>query len=386
MDKITHEAVTELLNTSNAKPAVTIYCPMHKSASPPHMSEEQIRFKNLIHKAADMLKNREDGAELDKALCSKLDELVSDQKFWESQSQSLLLCAYPGSIRMFYLPTDTEEYVAVDDNFHLAPVLSMLQEEVQYYVLAVAQHNPKLFKGDLYGLYETGTDFPTSVEQGLNLDEVNQKSEHARSAVGSSLGTTGFHGRGGARDPGEEDRARFLRMIDHIVYTNTDRSLPLILAGTDSEVAEFRALSKYPKILNKSIRGSYGNAKPQDLAEMAHKLVREEIVKLRQQSVLSEYETVRGTNPERVATTKEAIARAAEQGRIDKLLVRVLRNTTDTVRDTREAVGRITFPELDLSSSVNRMANKVWQTSGKIIGLDASEMPDGALMVARLRY
>jgi len=386
MEKISLTSIQELLYIDNSQPAVTIYCPMHKSASPPHMTAEQIRFKNMIHKASAMLRARGGAEDLEKALIKKLDELMSDQNFWEERALSLLLCARPGSIRMFDLPADTEEYAAVDDSFHLAPVLSILQEEVSFYLLTVAQHDPKLFKGDLYGLYETEVKLPATIEQGLNLDEVNQKSEHARSAAGSSLGTTGFQGRGGARNFGEEDRARFFRMLDHIVYTNTDRSFPIILAGIDAETAEFRTLSKYPKILNKTIRGSFGNAKPQQLSELARNVIHEEVILSGHQSVVNEYETVRGTNPERVATSKEAIATAAEQGRIDKLLVRVLRTTTDTVRETKKAVGRITFPEIDVSSHVNHMASKVWQTSGKIIGLSASEMPDGALMVARLRY
>lgn len=385
MEKITHKAITTLLKNSKA-PAVTIYCPMHKSGAPPHMTEEKIRFKNLINKALEELKNSGVTPELESALGDMLDSSLHNQEFWESQSASLLICAQPGSIRLFKLPLDTEEYVAVDDSFHLAPVLSIVQEAVDFYVLSIAQHAPKLFRGDMYGLYPTKVELPETLEKALNIDEVNQKSEHARSASGPSLGPSGFHGRGGARDPREEDRARFLRMIDHIVCTSTNKSLPLVLAGIDAETAEFRHLSKYPAILQKTISGSYSGAKPQDLYQSAYSIVHEEIIATQQKEAVTEFESIKGATPERVATSKEAITEAAEQGRIDKLLISILRHTTDTVRDTREAMARITFPELKLSSSMNHLANKVWQTSGKIIGLDSSQMPDGSPMVARLRY
>lgn len=386
MERLTHQAVTELLSKNPKQPAVTIYCPMHKSAAPPHMTEEQIRLKNLIHKAVEMLKGHPDGRGLEKALCDMLEESLNNQQFWEAQTEGLLICAQPALIRLFHLPVDTEEYVAVDDNFHLAPVLGMLQEELEFYVLAVSRHDPKLFKGDMYGLYETGLELPQTPEKALNIDEVNQKSEHARSAAGPSQGPTGFHGRGGARDPRQEDQARFLRIIDHMVCTHTKQPLPLILAGTDNETAEYRSLSKYRNTLSQTIPGSFSGAQPQELYGPAYEILRAEIVDTKHHEIFEEYETLKGANPDRVATTKDAIAEAAEQGRIDKLLIGVIRTTTDTVRDTREAMARITFPEIGLSTIMNRIANQVWQTSGKIVGLDANQMPNSPLMVARLRY
>lgn len=386
MDKITRQAINKLLQQKDSAPAITIYCPMHKAAAPPQLTEAQIRFKNLIHKAVEQLKYRSNSQVTEKVLCKTLEELQADQTFWESQSQSLLLCARGDKLKMFHLPIATEEYVAVDDTFHLAPVLSMLQQEAAFYVLTLSRHEPKLFKGDLYGLHDTNVVMPRNIQESLNLDEVNHKSEHQRSATGPSMGTAGFQGRGGARDPAAEDQARFFRMIDHIVCTNTDRTVPLILAGIDAETAQFRGLSKYPNIINKSIRGSFRDAKPSDIANQAFELVHDEIVKSNRQNILNEYETIKGANPKRIAIKKDAIVSAAEQGKIDKLLIRMLRTTNDNLIDTKQAINRITFPDIDLSATINKMAARVWQTSGKVIGMEASEMPDGAPMVAHLRY
>ncbi len=48
IEQITQTALTELLEAVPQSPAVTIYAPMHRAATPPNMTEDQIRFKNLV--------------------------------------------------------------------------------------------------------------------------------------------------------------------------------------------------------------------------------------------------------------------------------------------------------------------------------------------------
>jgi hypothetical protein len=87
-----------------------------------------------------------------------------------------------------------------------------------------------------------------------------------------------------------------------------------------------------------------------------------------------------------VAKDQKAIESAAEQGRIDKLLASVYRNTSDTVSDSFADVLRITFPGKDNSRTLNNLAVTVWQMSGKVVNVLPDQIPNNALMVARLRY
>lgn len=381
---LTQQAIEMLLHDSK-KPAVTLYIPMHKDVSPPHMSENQIRFKNLLHQAMKQLEARSDGGQLAKQLQAYLDQAFDQQAFWEKQTESLLVCARPGKVQLFNLPIDTEEYVAVDDCFHLAPVLALLGDNQAFYVLSIAQHNPRLFKGDMYGIHTTSLKLPYSVESGLNIDEANQKSEQSQSASGSSMSASGFNGRGGARDPREEDRLRFFRLVDQLVCNAADRSLPLVLAGIDAETAEYRHLSKYPNITHGTITGSFSDAQSQTLFEPAQAIIRQECIRPRHESILEAYQRLQGTHPERIAQDHLMIAEAAKQGRIDTLITTLSRHTADTVRDNVQAVMRITFPE-QMGAMVNKVAGAVVQTSGRIISIDPARIPGNTSMVALLRY
>lgn len=387
MRTITSEIAKELIAAGDTQPAVTIYAPMHTTASPPHISENQIRLKNLVSRAIDEIVRRygEDHM-LAKELAGWLDKAYDDLTFWEGQTPGMLLCAKSGDIRWFNLPIDTDEYVAIDDTFHLAPILAMLNQNHSYYVLTVAQHQPKLFRGDMYQLRISEVQLPSSVQAALGIDEQNQKSENQGSAHGTGMQTGGFNGRGGGRNPQEEDRMKFFRIIDRIVCNRAEGGLPLILAGIESETVEYRHISKYPRIMKGIIAGSHADINMDSLHSHALDIINNELVQPAHQSVIEEYKELEGTNPGRTAHDAESIASAIEAGRVEKLLATMENQTTDNIRDTRQPITKITLPEGEKGRLLNHLACRVWQMSGTIISLTPQEMPHGAQMVARLRY
>ncbi|HYH74723.1 MAG TPA: hypothetical protein VD735_02060 [Candidatus Saccharimonadales bacterium] len=385
MKKITNQAIADLLAMEHNGPAVTMYIPTHTSASPPHVSENQLRLKNLTHAAAEQLQEQGNDA-LAKELRQKQEELMDDLAFWETTTRGLLICANADTFQLFHLPMDTEEHVSVSDSFYLAPILGLLHDAQEYYLLTVAQHNPKLFKADMYGLQPTAITLPASVQEGLNIDENNQKSEQSLSAGGSSFNTSGFNGRGGARNPQEEDRARFFRMIDNILMNKADRSLPLILAGIDAETVEYRAHSKYPTILQGTLSGNMEHANLDELFEQTQAIIHDEIIEPKHLQAMEEYQRLLGTNTARTAHDDSTIRDAANQGRVGTLIVGLSRMTRDTVRDDIRPAERLTFPEGTMADAFNSIALAVQNTSGSVVMVNQDAMPQGTGLAAILRY
>jgi hypothetical protein len=381
MHELSRSSIAALLTADGNDPKVTIYIPMHVAATPPHMTENQIRFKNLIHKATEQLRTKQH-KKLAALLDAELEKRMTDVHFWEAQTEGLLLCAADDAVQLFHLPLDTEEYVAVDSCYHLAPVLGLLHDEQSFYVLSVSQHQPRLFAGSMYGLCEMQVDLPESLEASLNLDENNQKREQGQ-AMGHGVD---FNGRGGRRDSREEERLRFFRLIDSIVVSATERGTPLILAGTESETAEYRTISKHSQVMHATITGSFAGAKAHELFAAAYAIVHDELVVARRQRAIDYYKQLQGTHIERVATDPIAIAEAAKQGRIDTLLVALRQNTADTVRDTAKVVERITFPRTEINNLINKAATAVANASGRIINIDTGSVVTPSPVLALLRY
>jgi hypothetical protein len=105
----------------------------------------------------------------------------------------------------------------------------------------------------------------------------------------------------------------------------------------------------------------------------------------RQQLVL-DYQRIAGENPARASTDPVEIVEAAEQGRIERLLIAMSRFTKDTVRDQLESVPKIVFPGGNKNQIVDRAAQFTWGQSGKVYNLAQEDLPHNASLAAIFRY
>ena len=310
------------------------------------------------------------------------DRLIEDASFWESQTEGLLILASQDQFRLFHLPIDTSEYVAVAENVFLAPLFGLVSDWRDFYVLCVAQHTPKLYKGNFFGLEPVKVDLPGSIEEGLRIDEMRQKGEQQRS---KRANRDGFNGRGGERNSQDIERLRFWRLIDKQIGHKVTTKFPLILAGIESEVAEFRQLSKYPKLLSMHIDGSFSEADVNDLLEPAKAIYKEEVIEPEHYAQAERFRLLHAKD--QTATEIETVARAAAEGKIETVLLPAYRRTADTIRDNELETDVIIMPPEPLAAAINTLVIEAWQKNARIINLRESEMPLGGVPVlAMLRY
>jgi hypothetical protein len=386
MEKITEQALQQLIGAPQSKAVVTIYTPIHSSAAPPHKTEDAIRLKNLVHQAMRHLKEQQGTEQLVTALQGWLETAISQTVRPDQHVRSLLLCAYDSIVRTYQLPIDTEEYVAVDTVFHLAPIVGLLNDVQEFYLLAVSQNHPCLFKGDLYGLSPAGIQLPESPTAALHLDENNQKSEQALSAGGSSMRTNAFNGRGGARDPREDDHLRFLRLIDKAVTDKADRSLPLILAGTESEVAAYRGISKHTHLLQRAIYDNVAFEPRETAFAQAKHIIEQEVIEPRHEEAIATLARLQATAAGRVTDTPTGLQSAAAEGRIATLFIGMNSYTADTIQDDVAPQQRLTFPKAAVKQLIHAVALAVHHTKGRVVMLDQQTIPGGIPAAAVLRY
>ncbi|MEO8104877.1 MAG: hypothetical protein ABI602_00890 [Candidatus Saccharibacteria bacterium] len=381
---LSKESITNLLTHLKQPPAVTIYLPTHRTASRLHLAEDRIRCKNLFRRASDILVQQGDGGPLVSELATQLERLLEDQTFWSKTTEGLLLCAAPGLLQMFYLPIDTEAYVAVDETFHLAPIFSLVNDLPDYYVLVVSQRAPALYRGSARELVPAKPLLPASLAAALQIDELSP-GEQQRSAAGSGAAGATYNGRGGAKDIAAAERRQFWRLLDNLIMAKADSALPLLLAGTDSEVAEYRAASRYVYLLTASVAGSYGGAPPRAFASEAAQIIRLEVVEPPHSRAIADYQRLKGESPGRAIRGLPAVREAAKGGRIGSLLVSMLRQTTDTVRDNIGAVPVLSFS--GHQAAIHPIAQLVWETNGRVVNIEQSIMPEVARSAAAiLRY
>jgi len=376
--------IQKLINYSEKSPAVTIYLPTHRSISPDHLNQDEIRLKNLLYRVEELLSGIEDGESFLGEFESQVKKMVGSKLFYEQLTEGLMICASPGFFSSLHLEIDVEEYVAVGERFYLAPILGLLNDYTEYYVLVLATHLPSLFKGDNYGLYSTNVQLPKSLKESLKIDELGKDSQQQQSSYG---GAKGFNGRGGEKNIEQNDRLRFFRSIDQIMVSRLDKKLPLVLVGTEKEVSEYREISKYPNILKDHIEGSYRDPKPHELFNKSQQVINQDIIKPEHDKIIDEYNAIKGNHPHLVANELKSIYLAAKAGRIDKLILGLIHNTADNVREGTNRLPKISFPPLEVAQLYNEITRVVWNNGGKIININRLEMPtQDTFLLATLRY
>lgn len=384
MNKIT-QPVIESLSQEMKGPVISIYLPTHRYPTPPHMQEDQTRFKNLLHEARSKWQDKTSARNIDHTF-QQLEEKLDDPTFWHETTEGMAIFATPERYDLYHLPMESEEHVCVGTSFDITPLLILQQYDQPYYLLTLAMHNTKLFKGDMYGLEPVNIEFPTSPEDALNIDEMFSGSNTRRNQDG---GTTAMspHGQGDSNQAGTEERIQYFRILDAMIANApiVDSAMPVVVAGTDSEAGDYRQVSKLTNLIQPYIKGNYTNASLQDLHSLAWPLIQQEVVQQRTQTMIEQYNELWGAD--KSSNDIASIEAAADSGRVATLVVGMIRYTTDTVRDKVDAaVPVITFVKDQSAELLERLSRKVLSKGGMIVGVNTTLTPQKVPVAAIFRY
>lgn len=387
MNKVSRESVKQLLELEDSV-TLSMYLPTHQFPTSENIQEDRIRFKNLIRSAKEALEAQGVEEGVSGQIIDELENSIHENDtFWQHTTAGLAVFASPAGMHYFHLPMECEERVSVGDQYDVTPLLAACSWDAPYYLLALAVHNPVLFKGDAYGVERVAIDLPKSPEEALNIDELHSNSKTVR-AGGYGAGNPGVksHGQGDSRQAGQEERLKFFRIIDDTLLASKeiDHNTPLLLAGTDDEVSGYRESSRVKNLLDGCLSGNYTEATPQDLYTRSWPLIIEEIVDDVHKAEVEKVKSLLGTG--KASTDVTDIAAAALEGRVDSLLIGMFTATRDTIRDSEESVTKLVFPDNYESDDIAACSRVVFDQGGKIIGITQKSMPEEAHQAALYRY
>lgn len=389
MNKITKSTIIRLAEEQTGK-VVSIYMPTHRYPSPPHIQESQTRFKNMLHSARQIVDDAGQEAKgLQKNLGS-LERMIDDLPFWQATLEGLAIFVSQDDVQMYHLPIECEESIYVADDYDIAPLIILQSYDQPFYILALAQHDSKLLRGDSYGMEPVAIDLPHSIEDALNIDEMFSGSSTKRSHQGGPSGAgdvTSPHGEGDSQGAGSEERLQYFRMIDEKLMNDPaiDTKLPMLIAAAENEAGDFMAISKSPSLMDCFLKGNYTQTPMQELHKRVWPMIHEKIVKQKDIKLVEQFNEFRGVD--KASTKLRDIEQAAADGRIDTLLINMIDETRDSISDNdHDAVPVIRMMSDMGMKNLKRLISLVYQNGGRMIGLDRSSMPDGAMAAALYRY
>jgi len=348
--------------------------------------QDPIRLRNLLRDAGEKLGEHglaERAAEVPKPA----HELTDDAEFWRQPRKGVAVFSAPGFFRAYHLPIDVRERVVVADRFFLRPMMPLYQTRGRFYVLGLSLNAVRLFEGRREGLEAIDLEgvVPTSFDDALGYEEYDKVVQvHSTSAAG--LGRPGMvHGHG------DNDQEKFKKDVLHyfqlvgkgLTALLRDKQAPLILAAVQEHFPLYKTANKHPHLLDEGLTGNPDALAPHELHERAWPLAERWLLRERDVA-LERFHELRASG--RVSSKVEDLVRAAEEGRVDVLLLSEDTELWGTFDAANAEVKLHLDPGGGGEELLDRAAYSTLARGGTVFTVPNARLPEGRPAAAVYRY
>ncbi|HEX5031637.1 MAG TPA: hypothetical protein VFX78_09295 [Candidatus Eisenbacteria bacterium] len=243
------EDLKPLLQAAGA-PCVSIYLPTSRRF--PEKRQDPLRYRNLVDKAAALLKQDAPDAE---AMIAPL-RALEQESHWQRSLDGFAAFLSPSLAAAYRVSASLPEIAVVADSFHVKPLLRLKHEATRYFVLAVSQKSARLFEGGPLGASAVDVPgLPQSVTDALG-EVVNERRLMTLHAGGAA-----YHGYGPGKEETKEDLLSYFHVIDKALreFLHGERA-PLLLAAVKYYQPIYHEANTYPHLMATMLEGSYEHA------------------------------------------------------------------------------------------------------------------------------
>jgi len=385
MDALTYDTLKSL-HEAKEGPCVSLYQPAHRAM--PEVQQDPIRFKNLLGRAEDHLRERGLSPEGARDFLAPAAELLEAPMFWQYQSDGLAAFLAPGFFKTFRLPLSFGEAAIVGERFHLKPLLALFSGDGRFFVLALSANEARLLQGSRYSVAELPVEgMPGGMEETLGYDTLQKQLQfHTGAPARGGRRDAQFHGHGAPEDDAKNDLRKYFRRVDEALRkTLAGERAPLVLAAVAYLHPIYRDADTYAHLWEKGIEGNPDELSAEELHRDAWKLVAPAFQKP-QEEAAARYLALRGRGSEQALDDVAAITAAAHHGRVETLFAAVgvqrwgsfdPASGTAVEHDAREA------GDADL---LDVAAVEALTKGGTVYVVEAAAVPGGGDAAAIFRY
>ena len=370
-------------------PCVSIYMPTARTY--PDNQQNHIRFKDLLRSAEESLRKGYPGNQVNDLL-EPARQLLGNQFFWTDRVDGLAVLFAPGEFHAFDVQRTLPELAVVADNYHLRPILRIVQSSDRFQVLGASSDHIRFYEGNRDALDEVEPKgVPTNVVDALG-SEVTLGREVV-GAYGKNAGGT-HHAPGRPDVPANHaaegadaklDAAHFFEVVDKAIWENCSRrsQLPLVLVALPQNQSAFRAHSHNTFLVPQGVERSPESLSREELRQEVWKVM-EPHYRQRLAKWCEEYGTARsrGQGSDDVAE----VARAAHSGRVGMLLVDADRTVPGKIDRSTGKVQPANLGDPHADDVLDDVAEMVLRAKGGVIVVPHASMPTTTGLAAIYRY
>lgn len=389
MEPLVNDHLLELLATQEP-PCLSLYQGTHRRHS--ENQQDPIRFRNLLKSLEESLRKKYVTRDVT-ALLAPFRSLADDAVFWNHTLDGLAVFGGPAHFQVFRLQRPVGDLAIVADSFHIKPLVRILQSADRYQVLALNQHDVRLFEGNRDALdeIELAKGVPRTITEALG-EELSDPRLTVSSygtgpgGQGSAAGGAAMrHGHGGKKDEVDIDRERFFRSVDRGILEHHSRptGLPLILAALPEHHAPFHSVSHNPFLAAGGIKINPDALSSGQLRESAWRVV-EPSFQARVAQLVEAFGAARGKGL--AASVVSDIAAAAVSGRVSTLLVEADRRIPGRLNAKDGGVKHEPGADPRTDDLLDDVAESVLKAGGEVIIVPADRMPTDTGLAATYRF
>ncbi|MFA5621677.1 MAG: hypothetical protein WC948_03130 [Thermovirgaceae bacterium] len=353
-------------------PSVSLYM----SETRPHdPKKSQIRFKNLIAKAEEILGGFDLRPHQREALLSEARSLLSNSVFWERQNENLALFVALGVFQVLNIPSEVNDVVTVSDRFHIKPLLPLLAGGEEFLVLYLSQKQIRMLRFGRGTVAEVPLEgVSTSLSEALQYNPMEKQGQ-----FGGAYPTHGAE-----EEDFKANIRRFFRIVDDgLQKILREEKLPLVTAGVSSLNSIYREANTYAGLLEESIEGNPEAFKDSEIREKAWKIVKP-LFERSKKEALERFGHLQGTG--KTSDSLEEVVPASVQGRVDTLFVALGKQAWgcyDAESGVMVLEDAHAFGNRDL---LDLAAVSTLKGGGKVYAVAPEEVPGGSDLAALFRY
>lgn len=294
-------------------PRLSLYLPTHRVS--PDNAQDAILFKNLLQQAEKILADNYPRREWEE-LMNKLRDLQNDSMFWRYTLDGLCILGAGNELAIFRLSQPVAKAVAVEQHFHILPLLAALKTEETAYLADIGR--------DRLTLYQVaGSQIVPIEDDNIKMhfselfDDFDPNGDLNVGVYGGLQGS--YHGHRARPEEIEKDREKYFRYLDNaFAELYKEDGHPFILSGTSENVNEFQSFAKgnfyLENVIDKPLASLPEGAVDAELERIMKPLHEAYIV-----GALTRLAQAKQTGA--CEMSLEEIRKAAEENRIKELLV-----------------------------------------------------------------
>jgi hypothetical protein len=358
----------------NQPNCISIYIPTHRAGHEVNEKLDQLNLKNQVQEVAKELEKwRLDNREIEEML-SPVNELVSNTGFWNNQSDGLAIFRNKDSFYYYTFPVVFEEFTYVSDHFYLKPLISYLNDDGKYYLLALSLSEVKFFEGFPHQIDEVEVQdlLPDQLEDTVGYDFKEKHLQYRSGQTGADNAI--YHGHGKGNEDVKPEILKYFRAInDGLMKIIKTRKRPLVLATVDYLFPLYKEVNEYENLWNEFIVGNPEHENPVLLHEKVREMLKDHFNKGRV-DIVNAFEKALSNN---LASYKEEeIIPASFNQRIDTLMVKNRENIWGVFdKNSNSVKPRAQQPEFK-SCLLNFAAIHTILNGGIVYLMEPDEMPE----------